>query len=490
MNLTYIGGSAALSNLQQITLVHTNDLHSHLDMWPHTATVIRAELDRAAAAGRPATYVDAGDHMDMSDETTYGTRGRVNQRLLEAAGCAAFTLGNNEVLRLKLPEIMAHASASPFPWLGSNMRDLQGQSFTGLRDWTLLPVGPVRLGLLGIQPLGPAARSLGLLHVDAHAAIRSASAALRAAGADLVIHLSHMGIQEDQEVAGLGLGVDLIVGGHSHSVLPEPMAVGGIWIAQAGSFGQYVGVLNLTVDLDARRLTACEGRLVPVDPERVAADPEAVRLLAEGRRAAAEAMGEVLTVLPVDLPHDPLGRSQLAPYVAEALRRRAGAQIGLCLGGQAGHGFAAGPLTRSQIMEAMPPLFIPARLGITGRQLQALLEQSQEPEIFGRPLYDGGMRPRGRPVGRIFAAGLRYTVDPSMPPGQRVRDLHVGDAPVEPNRTYWAGAPSLLGFVESGYSAVEGVQILERYGPDFVRELFEEAVRDGLLDELDTEGRQ
>lgn len=85
--------------MTQITLIHTNDLHSHFDRWVHTATVIRRELEAARNAGRPAAYVDAGDHADISNETTYATGARVNLRLLEDAGCRAFTLGNNEVLQ-------------------------------------------------------------------------------------------------------------------------------------------------------------------------------------------------------------------------------------------------------------------------------------------------------------------------------------------------------------------------------------------------------
>lgn len=463
-----------------IRLIHTNDLHSHLDRWPYMATVINQERERAATEGIPVLYVDAGDHLDMSERISYGTTGAVNQRLLEAAGCAAFTIGNNEYLRLRLTDLCQRAEASPFPWLGANMRDAHEQPLPGVTDWTIQSVGPVSVGLFGLQPLAVGRSYHGIHAADPDQTIRRCVAELRTAGAHLVVFVSHLGLDADRQVALTHEGVDLIIGAHTHEVLPEPAVVAGVPIAQAGSFGRWVGVLDLTVDLEQTRLVSCTGRLVPVDPAVTPADPEAARIIVEAMVAANGALSEVLVTLPRPLPHDPVGASELAPLIAEALRRRAGAEVGLVPGGQAMHGFAAGPLTRSVLLDALSPLFIPARLAYSGRRLAAVLEQSEDPAIAGSLLYAGGMRPRGQPIGRIFGAGLSYRVDGTAPMGERVRDLRVQGEPVDLDRVYSVGAPSLLGFAESGYTTLAGVTIVERYGPDFVREVFEQALRGGL----------
>lgn len=476
----YVLEGVRLSNLARITLVHTNDLHSHFDIWPHTATVIRQEVARAEDAGRPVAYVDAGDHLDMSNVVSYGTRGLVNQRLLVLLGCRAMTIGNNELYRLRLHELTGLAARSPFPYFGANMQDLKGQPLPGIQDWIIQNLGPVRVGLFGLTVASPAARALGVDHPDDTETIRRCVAELRAAGAHVIVFLSHLGLDFDRPVAEANLGVDLIIGGHSHSVLPEPEVVKGVYITQAGWAGKYVGVLDLEVDLDARRLTACDGRLVPVDPVAVPADEHTLRVLKEGERDADAALSEVLTTLPVALTHDPLGESRLGPLVAEVLRRRANAEIGMVPGGQALTGLEAGPVTRKQVIEVMQAMFIPALLHFTGAQLQQMLAQSQDPTHYGHKLYAGGMRPRANPIGRIFHSGLAYTVGPD----KGILDLRVNGEPVDPDRIYTVGAPSILGFTESGYTAVEGVSIVERFGQAFVREVFEEALRDGIASTL------
>jgi 5'-nucleotidase len=469
--------------VESIRLIHTNDLHSHLDRWPHMATVINQERERAAAERRPFLYVDAGDHLDMSERISYGTTGEVNQRLLAAAGCAAFTIGNNEYLRLRLKDLCHRAEASQFPWLGANMRDDAGQPLLGIADWTVQEIGPVRVGLFGLQPLGMGWSYQGIHAADPDQTIQRCVLSLRAAGAHLVILLSHLGLEGDRQVALTHEGVDLIIGAHTHQVLQEPVVTAGVPLVQAGSFGRWVGVLDLTVDLDQTRLVSCTGRLVPVNPAITPADPKAVRIIAEATARANATLSEVVATLPRPLPHDPVGHSELAPLIAEALRRRAGAEVGLVPGGQAMHGFAAGPLTRSVLLDSLSPLFIPARLAYTGRHLAAVLEQAEDPAVAGRLLYAFGMRPRARPIGRIFSAGLSYRIDHSAPVGERVQDLRVQGEPIDPDRVYSVGAPSLLGFAESGYTAVQDVQIVERYGPGFVREVFEEALRQGLASE-------
>lgn len=460
-----------MSHIARIALIHTNDLHSHLDIWPHTVTVIRQELARAEAAGRPAVYVNAGDQMEMSERTCNGTRGRVALDLLADAGCRAFTVGNNEVMRLQLAELSELAASSPFPWLGSNMRDHEGGRFAGIQDWAILPVGSVKVGFLGLTPLGPATAAMGIVHEEPPAVIARCAAELREAGADLVVHLSHQGLPFDRAHAEAGLGLDLIIGGDSHDALEQPEVVAGTPIAQAGEFGRYVGVLELDIDLATKRLVRCEGRLLPVDPVAVPADPSAAALVAAARGAAEQALAAVVAVLPEALPHDPVGESRLGPVVAEALRRKAGAELGLAFGGTAVHGFAAGPVTRSDVMAAMPALFVPALLEMSGATLEALLAQSEDPQCYGNRLGAAGMRPRGSAIGRLFAAGVARATG---------GEWLVNGEPLDAERVYRVGAPSLLAFPQAGYPAAAGVRIVQRFMPELVRETFEEALRNGL----------
>lgn len=465
-----------MSRIVELTLVHTNDLHCTLERWPYTAAVVRAELSRAEARGRHALYLDAGDFSEMSHPVCYGTRGEVTIRLLSALGCSAMTPGNNEIMRTHRDTMTALAARSPFPWLCANMRDLAGRQLPGLRDWTVIPVGPLQLGIVGATDPYPVPYSyLGLRGLPPADELRRSIAEVRAAGADLVVLLSHLGLGVDQELAEAGLEVALIIGGHSHSVVPEPVLVKGVPIAQAGGLGEYVGVLDVAVDMETGRLVACEGRLVPVDISQVAPDPVTVEIIREMTEAAEADLDSPVRDLPAPLTHDGLGESSLCTRAAEAARRRAGAEIGFMVGAGAVRGVPAGELKRRDLLEAMPAFFVVARLELTGRTLQTMLEQSQDPAVFGGRSGAGGQRPYGVPIGRVFTAGLTYRVE-----GGRVFDLCVDGEPVDPDRVYTAGGPSLMGAAESGYPAFADVTIAHRFMPELVRETLETALREGL----------
>lgn len=480
-----------------IALLHTNDLHSHLDVWPYTAAQVASERALAESQGTPVLYLDAGDQLDLSERTCYGTTGQVNMDLLANLGCAAFTPGNNETLRLSYEQFTGLASRSKFPWLAANIRDLAGQPLPGLRDWALFDVGPVRVGVVGVTtPFPHLTRAMGIDHLDPQPAIAAAAQAVRAAGATIVILLSHLGLEADEAVAAAGLGVDLIVGGHTHHALHVPrLQAGGAVVTQAGCYGHYVGSLKLTVDVERGALVGVGGGLVPVTAggqaaqaagkERaeadtsplVPADRTAARIIAAATSRADQLLAEVLATLPAPLAHSVTGASDVAPLVAESLRRYWQAEIGLVVHGLIQAGFAAGPLTHEAVLSALPGLLIPARLTLTGATLQALLEQSEDPACHGTVLWGSGFRPPSTPVGRIGVAGVTYDLDPHAPLGQRVTNVHVQGEPLEPARSYSAGAVSTLRHPDCGYPACADIRLVDRAMPTLAREVFVQALR-------------
>ena len=449
--------------MAKLTLIHTNDLHSTLERWPYVAAVIKAEQARLVDAGMPHAYLDAGDFLDMSETLSYVSGGQVAVDLLAAVGCRALTPGNNEIWRMRPDELSALASRAPFSWLAGNLLSDQREPLPGLQDWTMLNLSGLQVAVVGLTELRHQTAPLyGLYQPPFPEPLADSVRAARAAGADLVVFLSHCGLREDREIAATGIGVDAVIGGHSHQALLEPEVYGGVPVAQAGHLGQYVGVLELEYEPVARRVTGWAGRLVPVDPAAVAPDPEALAILERHRQAAEERLSQVLTVLPEPLEHDPVGDSRLGALLAEVLRRRADAEIGLAVGCQIVHGFPAGPLTVGQVMSAFQALYQPTLQAVRGSNLKAMLEQARDPALVTRPLVIGGQRPQGLPLGPIYAAGVSVT-----PEG----DLLVNGEPLDPEREYMAGMPSLLGSGRCGYTACEGNRFITAFVPEQAREL-------------------
>lgn len=239
------GGIArsAASDETVITILHTNDVHSRIDPFPEgrgrnadlAGASRRATLLGRIRAENPYTLlVDAGDAFQG---TPYFNlyRGEVDFRVMSALGYTAMTIGNHE-FDVGLDGLAAASEHAGFDLLSANY----DFSDTVLRDrvkpYTLREIGGVRLGLfglgVGLEGLVAAPLCRGVVYADPIAAARKMSETLRTAEkCDLVICLSHLGNQGyqgepgEQQLAREVAGIDLIVGGHSHTFMDEPTRV-------------------------------------------------------------------------------------------------------------------------------------------------------------------------------------------------------------------------------------------------------------------------
>jgi len=358
----------------RLTILHTNDIHGHQDRLAQIATLVAREKARS---DHTVLYLDAGDVEDTTNRLSNLTKGTAMHRLLSVARCDAATVGNACWLRYGAASLTEHARASTYPQLLAN--------FTGIEG----PVPSVLLGDVGIVGITDPFDRIGDVdwgfgRRDVLESAKDAARDLRACGAKLVVLLSHLGYEheyppwDDRRIAPeLQDDVDLIIGGHSHHLLPEGEWIGRILVAQAGCFGDHIG----RVEIDGDRIVASV-QAVPDDTEPYPG------VLAEA--AAVETEIEGLLAEPLD-----------ARAIAEILRRRAGADIGIFSEGQTLEVLPAGRVTRGALWHASESAANPGLTRMTGDQLIELLERGNDAE-FQR----GTPRPlRGRPRGRLELVG-------------------------------------------------------------------------------------
>ena len=365
----------------RLTILHTNDIHGHQDRLAQIATLVAREKARS---DHTVLYLDAGDVEDTTNRLSNLTKGTAMHRLLSVARCDAATVGNACWLRYGAASLTEHARASTYPQLLAN--------FTGIEG----PVPSVLLGEVGIVGITDPFDRIGDVdwgfgRRDVLESAKDAARDLRACGAKLVVLLSHLGYEheyppwDDRRIAPeLQDDVDLIIGGHSHHLLPEGEWIGRILVAQAGCFGDHIG----RVEIDGDRIVASV-QTVPDDTEPYPG------VLAEA--AAVETEIEGLLAEPLGSLDEPLD----ARAIAEILRRRAGADIGIFSEGQTLEVLPAGRVTRGALWHASESAANPGLTRMTGDQLIELLERGNDAE-FQR----GTPRPlRGRPRGRLELVG-------------------------------------------------------------------------------------
>jgi 5'-nucleotidase len=454
----------------RVALLHLNDFHSrHEPIAPTTAACragescfggsariaagLRALREAAMAEGRAHLTLEAGDAFLGSLFFTHH-RGLAEAAVQRAWGTQAFALGNHE-FDLGPATLAAYAAAVDFPILAANlMTAAEPDLARRIRPWAEFRAGGARIAVIGlITPDTPGISSPGpnLRFTDpAEAALRAIREARRDGPATVVL-LSHLGIGADRRLAAEVPGVDVIVGGHSHTLLSgpqHPTLLDGpdrsVRMVQAGAHGRWLGRLDL--DLAADGSVVAHGGAIhelgadaPVDAAvrdivaRFAAPLEAVRRQVVGRLPAA------LTNLSCGA-----GPCELGTLVAEGLRQAAGTEIGWQNAGGIRAGLPGGTVTLEDVLTTLPFANSLSRLTLRGAEVLAALEN--------------GVSRAPAPTGRFpQTAGLRFAFDATRPPGSRVTSAEVeasfGDwRPLDPDRAYSIATNSFLARGGDGYA--------------------------------------
>ena len=394
---------ARAATAHRLTILHMNDFHSRHDPVDaralscaaggkpgcfggsaRLATAIRAQREAAAADGRTVVLLDGGDQFQGS---LFFTKylGMAELAVQHAIGTDAMAVGNHEFDRG--PATLArYAEAARFPLVSSNVDASEEPALAGrIAPWTILERGGLRIGIVGLTTLEtPNGSSPGpnVKFLPPGPALALAVNAVKAAGADIVVLLSHMGLLFDRTVAAPSPAV--IIGGHSHTLLSdsEPGAFGpyaattqaGALIVQAGAYGRYLGRLDLDLAADGTVL-AHGGDCVHVGLD-LPEDAEVAAVVATFATPLDAFRREVVATLPeaLDVGGCRVAQCGLGQRVAEAMLQSVhGGEVAVMNAGGLRTGLPAGPVTRGQVLEALPFGNTVATMQLSGGDLAASL---------------------------------------------------------------------------------------------------------------------
>ncbi|MGB8954124.1 MAG: bifunctional UDP-sugar hydrolase/5'-nucleotidase [Tumebacillaceae bacterium] len=457
----------------KIHFFHTNDVHSHFEEYLQAATQLRRHRERMLAQGDPVYTFEIGDHGDRKRMETEGTLGRTNAALIRAVGYDAWVFGNNEGLTLPKNAWPELVNESGVPVLIANLFEgEQREKYPFFEPYLILERGGVRVGVLGMTvAFSDFYKMFGVHAEHPRDSFARVLPELRAQGVDLVVLLSHLGLNSDRQIAEEIEGIDIIFGGHSHHVLKEPERIGDTWICQAGCFGAYYGYLAVEWDEQRRAITSVHGGAIERDPG-VEPDADLSDLLAHWQEAAQERLSETIASLPVALGHDLAGNSPLAHLLTDGMRRLTGAPIGMINGGMFNHGLLAGPVSKADLLTCFPGPILTCVIELSGEQILSLLRKSLDPAYLYKVGKGYGFR--GHFIGGLQVSGLRVFVDEQG----EVRAEQNG-WPLDPQQGYDVAASDHLYFSEVYEEFKQGRNI--RFHLPFLRELLADELAGGDL---------
>lgn len=228
--------------MPELTVLHTGDLHGKL-----SSTI--ADKIRALKTKLPGCLLlDAGDAV-TSGNIYFRPGGEPILRLMSEAGYDAMTMGNRE-FHFLASGFKSKVSLAQFPVLCTNIRCKNSSSSLPVIHSTFFDIADVRVAVFGltvpmITPGMLASKVSPYVFDDPIEAAKQVVPKLKDSS-DVLIALTHIGIDKDVELAELVPGIDLIVGGHTHLASHGPKLVAGTPIVHAGCWGRYLGRVRMT----------------------------------------------------------------------------------------------------------------------------------------------------------------------------------------------------------------------------------------------------
>jgi len=432
------------ANQVDLKILYVNDFHGFAEPYKATANdaplggiaYLAGAVDRARGKS-PSLLLAAGD-MIQGNAWANLVRGKSTIEVMNAMKFDAMVVGNHEFDfgPKVLQERMAQAR---FPLLGANVK-----GFPALKPYIMKNLQGVRIAIIGVvtpeTPVVTHPRNVaGLTFSTPESAVRKYLQELKGR-ADIIVVLSHCGFQADKELAARVPGIDVIVGGHSHTKILQPEQVGQTIIVQAWEHAKVLGVLNLRVK--DGKVIGFDGALEEISPATGAANGQVQDIVARYAQQAGPLLHRVIgeTQVGLDAEHVRAGETNLGDFVADVMRQTAGAEVAILNAGTIKAGIAQGKIEVQDIYAALPFDNYLVAISLTGAQLKAALEH--------------GVSRLEKPLGSFpQVSGLTFTYSRSTPAGSRVQDVTVGGRPLDPQKGYLVATVDFLAAGGDGYTA-------------------------------------
>ncbi|MEK7865989.1 MAG: bifunctional UDP-sugar hydrolase/5'-nucleotidase, partial [Planctomycetota bacterium] len=426
-----------------MVVIHTNDLHGQVlprknglgevvGGFSAIAARVRRERAEAERAGDGFLLLDAGDFFQGTPEGDL-THGVLPLEVMNSLRYDAIEVGNHEFDQGQ-ENLRALAAKSASPFLCANLyEEATGKRPEYVRPFVVVEARGVRIGIVGLLTSGLKQvclekNTVGLVVRTEAEALVAAAAEARAAGAEVVVALTHCGYDVEQVLAAKVPDVPVIFGGHSHTSLPEgwrePST--GVLVCQNGGGGLSLTRAVLEFDSATHELLgAWAGHVIARDAD--GRDAEADAIQARYAPEIEKVMSEPVCEVSAAFTREGEGSSTLGNLVCDAMREAAGADIALHNRTGIRADLPAGTARLREMYQLSPFGNTIVTMELTGAEVLELVDgMFQEPRMF------------------LETSGLAVDFDRMAPAGKRVVSASVGGEPIRADRAYKVATNNFL----------------------------------------------
>ena len=378
-----------------------------------------ATVVKSIRAARPdSILLDGGDtwHGSM---TSFLTKGQDMVNVMNALGTDAmtshweWTYGTERVKEVVETQLK-------FPFLGANIFDAEWDE-PAFEPYNIFEKGGLRIAVIGQAfPYMPIANpkwmfpeySFGIREERMQEVVDE----VRAEGVDLVVCLSHNGFDVDRKMAGRVKGIDVILTGHTHDAVPEPIVIGETIMIASGSNGKFVSRVDL--DVQNGKMMGFRHKLIPIFSDVITPDPEMAALIDAERTPFKAQLEEKIGTTESLLYRRGNFNGTWDDLICNAILSERDAQIAMSPGVRWGTSLMPGDaITREDIHNVTSMTYGKVyRTEMTGETIHTILEDVADNLFNTDPYYQQG-------GDMVRVGGLGYHIDVSKPIGERITNM-------------------------------------------------------------------
>ncbi|QOY37127.1 5'-nucleotidase C-terminal domain-containing protein [Anaerobacillus isosaccharinicus] len=433
------------NNFERFSIVHSNDLHGRILYGERNGELgfakIATIVDRVKEQ-YPNTFVlDMGDTFHGTNYVNF-SEGTSAVEAMNLIGYDAMVAGNHD-FNFGYERLLELQDLTDFPILSANVVvDADGELL--LYSHLIVEEFGKKFALVGLTAVDTIVKTHpknieGLAFIDEVETMEFYLEALKDE-VDHIVVLSHSGYDVDLDISNSVKGIDLILGGHSHTTIEKPELVNGTFITQAYEHGKALGITHML--FFKNELVGVHGHLER-DHANLAERADVKNVIDQYKNAVDEVLSEVIGSVNVKLGGDrELVRTQetnLGNLVTDAMRELTGADIALTNGGGIRADIDSGEVTMNQVVAAFPFLNFVIAIELTGQDILNSLEHS----VRSYPEQNGGF---------LHVSGLTFEFDPSKEVGKRVANVLVNGKSIDPAKKYSVATNDFLASGGDGYS--------------------------------------
>ena len=427
----------------ELRILYLNDFHGFAEPYkPIGSDELLGGISYLAAKAnelrkeKPTLLLCAGD-MIQGHHWANLFQGESVIELMNRMGMDAMVLGNHE-FDFGQRALQKRISEATFPVLGANVEGLDG-----LKPFVIKEVKGMKVGIIGIvteeTPVATHPRNVeGIQFLSSMEVVGKYISDLKNR-VDLIVVLSHIGYSNDRRLAENVKGIDLIVGGHSHTKLEKPVRVEGTTLVQAWEHGKVLGVLDLV--LENGKIVKYEGYLEEIKPK--GQKDQAVSAIVEKYNEKVGAFfNEKVGEAEEDLDGENVRRREtnFGDLVADILRQASGADVTIINGGGIRASIRKGGVRMKDVYNALPFNNYIVAIKLTGKQVWEALEHG-----VSNVEDEEGRFPQ--------VSGLTFKYSLSEKKGERVKEISICGNPIDLDKEYVVATHDFLAAGGDGYQA-------------------------------------